>query len=337
MKNKAYFSLLGLLLIAASGGGSVGKPSTDTVPAQYSFATGLDQAASLSPTNGEMAMSSSAGGFAQCGPFDPPESVEAPSELRAMIQASSTPAYRPAHADARDLPGIVKLEPETDVGDDEVVTGHCSATRIADNWFVTAAHCISEGYDRIVLKVGSEQLSSQKTQRVEADFAVCHARFKGERNDYSHDLALIHVDAAEMNKLAEVPVVAWGQTHKQFSQQAFASARVGGWGLIEYGGDLADYLQKEELDVREIRDDTIRLASRAGRGPCIGDSGGPLMVDDDGNPVMMGVLSTLGANREGRICAGEYLASYINLATHREWMLSTMATCELNSALCRRT
>ena len=203
MKNKAYFSLLGLLLIAASGGGSVGKPSTDTVPAQYSFATGLDQAASLSPTNGEMAMSSSAGGFAQCGPFDPPESVEAPSELRAMIQASSTPAYRPAHADARDLPGIVKLEPETDVGDDEVVTGHCSATRIADNWFVTAAHCISEGYDRIVLKVGSEQLSSQKTQRVEADFAVCHARFKGERNDYSHDLALIHVDAAEMNKLAE--------------------------------------------------------------------------------------------------------------------------------------
>lgn len=338
MTNWAKYSFVGVFIAATIAGSQFLKPRYSETPAQFPLAHSYDQAASLSATGDAPFIASRADSqFALCGPYDPPVSTAFEEQLATFSTFASEPPVSLSSAiPARDLPGIVKLEPERDVSETETITGHCSATRIAENWFLTAAHCIAEGHDRLVLKAGSEQLSSFSTQRVEADFAVCHGSFRGTETNFAHDIALIHVNDDSLSQLADVPIVSWGATRETFSRSKFKSARVGGWGLIEYGGDLADFLQKEELDVASIDDDRISLSSRYGSGPCIGDSGGPLMVEEDGQPVMMGVLSTLGANRDGRICSGNYLARYINLASHRDWIEATMSVCTVDSRLCRR-
>ncbi|MAK62944.1 MAG: hypothetical protein CMK09_18400 [Ponticaulis sp.] len=337
LKKKLQFGFLGIALAGLTVGTLSLLVKPNAIPAQFSFFDAYDQVASLTASRDRLfAMGSDGNTFFRCGPASAsPNHANSPAATFSSSQPITTLtdlSPRPAS----DLPGIVKLEPERDISETEVATGHCSATRINKNWFVTAAHCITNDYDRLVLKAGSEQLSSASTHRIEADYAVCHGEFKGTRTGFANDLALIHVNNADLPNLSDVPIVSWGQTHSHFSSQTYSSARVGGWGLIEFGGELADFLVKEELDVHEIRADRIRLTSRYGRGPCIGDSGGPLMIEDDGKPVMMGVLSTLGANPDGRICTGSYLANYTNLSAHRDWILATIADCETNSAFCRR-
>lgn len=236
---------------------------------------------------------------------------------------------------ARDLPGIVKLEPEYDLAPDEISKGHCSATRIADGWFLTAAHCLSSGYDRIVLKVGSESLISDNIRTIPVDYAVCHAGFRGQNNRYENDLSLLHISDDYLNDLTDVPVIEWGATREPFSVTQFRSARVGGWGLKTYGGELNDHLQKMELDILHIDDRRIRLSSRAGRGPCVGDSGGPLMVEEDGKPVLMGVLSTITSNQQGEMCSGQYFSNYTNLSGYRSWAYNTMAVCDATDGRCK--
>lgn len=236
---------------------------------------------------------------------------------------------------ARDLPGIVKLEPEFDLNVEEIAKGHCSATRIADDWFVTAAHCVTNGYDRIVLKVGSESLLSENIRSVPVDYAVCHAGFTGENNLYENDLSLLHIADEDLPALEGVPIIAWGRTSQPFDTVSYTAARVGGWGLKTYHGELNERLQKMELDILEIDPKRIKLASRAGRGPCVGDSGGPLMIEDAGKPVLMGVLSTISANRFGEMCVGQYISTYTNLSNYRGWARNAMEVCDAEEDLCR--
>lgn len=255
-------------------------------------------------------------------------------EMQGRKRPFAGSVYR--ETNARDLPGIVKLEPEKDLPGFEMSKGHCSATRIATNWFVTAAHCVSNGYDRINLKTGSDVLSSTDVLTVPVDFALCHTGFTGRNSFFDNDLSLLYVSDNHLMALSSVPVVSWGVTRVPFSTVRFREARVGGWGLTSFGGELSDQLQKMSLDIMYINDRTIRLMSRAGRGPCIGDSGGPLIVEDDGKPVLMGVLSTISANTDGEMCAGSYLSNYTNLSGYQSWVLNTMLTCNADTEVCRK-
>ena len=283
-----------------------------------------------------------ASAFTPCGPSKAPTAHLKAMGLQEVThfisqRRQAEPPTPSVTRSARDLPGIVKLEPEHDEAELSVSKGHCSASRIADNWLVTAAHCVAEDYDRIFLKVGSDTLSSPDIRKVPVDLAICHGDYTAHSSGYRNDVALLHVSDDELLTLDSVPVISWGQTTQPFTTSTFLTARVGGWGLINVeAGELADHLQKMELDVFDIKPGLIRLSSRPGRGPCIGDSGGPLIVEDAGRPVLMGVLSTLSANPQGRICEGAYNASYTNLEGYRSWIETSITACEQNSILCQR-
>ena len=262
-----------------------------------------------------------------------------PSSINDAIYADRWANTAPEEGLARtqrigDLPGIVKLEPEHDLSLAEVSRGHCSATRIAENWFISAAHCVATGYDRIILKAGHKSLSSDEIKIVPVETAVCHADFEENANQFQNDLALLHIANEHLPALDGVPVVSWGTPRQTFNKKNYSSARTGGWGLMTYGGELNDFLQSVELDIFSIDKTTIRVSSRAGRGPCVGDSGGPLFVNDAGTPVLMGVLSTISSNRAGDMCQGNYLSNYMNLNSFQSWARSTMAVCDANKALC---
>ena len=80
------------------------------------------------------------------------------------------------------------------------------------------------------------------------------------------------------------------------------------------------------------------MSSRENAGPCIGDSGGPLLIDEaDGKPKVVGVLSVVEQNRlTGEFCKGTYNARYTNLQGYVGWIESVIGVCTESPELCRR-
>ncbi len=235
------------------------------------------------------------------------------------------------------FPGIVKLEPRNTSESGAVSSGHCGATRIAQNWFVTAAHCVDEPYEELRLIGESANLRSPLAKTTKGQFAVCHAGYKGTANGYANDLALIRVSDEDAETLANVPIAKFGQTTLPLSPIGYKSGDMAGWGLTRYGGQLSNELLTTFLDLSTIGPAIITVASRNGAGPCIGDSGGPLYVTEaDGTKTLVGVLSVVEQNQTtGEFCAGDYNGRYTNLQGFDDWIQSVMTLCETNPETCR--
>ena len=54
----------------------------------------------------------------------------------------------------------------------------------------------------------------------------------------------------------------------------------------------------------------------SGESPCYGDGGAPLVLDADGDAVLVGILSFLS----GVECGGEYPSRFTRVASYRDWI-----------------
>lgn len=248
-----------------------------------------------------------------------------------------TAAVNSLAATLSSFPGIVKLEPRNTSTNGVVSSGHCGATRIAENWFVTAAHCVDEPYEELRLIGESENLRSPLARTTKGQFAVCHAGYNGTANGYANDIALIRLTVEDMAMIGNVPIARFGKTTLPLSPTGYKHAEMAGWGITRYGGQLSNELLTTALDLATIGPAIITVASRNGAGPCIGDSGGPLYVNEaDGTKTLVGVLSVVEQNQEtGEFCAGDYNGRYTNLQGFDDWIQSVMTHCETNPETCR--
>ncbi|MEM9054245.1 MAG: trypsin-like serine protease [Pseudomonadota bacterium] len=239
-------------------------------------------------------------------------------------------------ASLTDFPGLVKMEPREFLPSGGIASGHCGATRIAENWFITAAHCLDEDYDEVSLVVGSETLSSPLAKRVNASSSVCHAAYGGAGNSYVNDIALVRVDDTVLPELARLPIAKFGATTNTLVPFNYAEANMAGWGLTAFRGSLSDTLLSATLIMTGTGPAAIGVASKEGSGPCVGDSGGPLYVTEpDGTQTVVGVLSVVEQNLDTRqFCEGDYGARYTNLQGYGDWIEGVIATCENGLGLC---
>ena len=239
---------------------------------------------------------------------------------------------------AADFPGIVKMEPRRELASGGVSSGHCGATRIAETWFVTAAHCLDNTYDEIRLIATNSSLRNPAATRVEATASLCHASYGGSSGQYANDVALVKVSSEAAEALQNVPIARFGATQSPLSPATYPTVSMAGWGLTGFNGNLSDTLLSAELAMVASGPAAITVASQENAGPCIGDSGGPLQViDTDGNPTVVGVLSVVEQNRAtGEFCSGDYNARYTNLQGYVDWIESVMSVCESNFDLCAR-
>ncbi|MBB33862.1 MAG: peptidase S1 [Hirschia sp.] len=234
-----------------------------------------------------------------------------------------------------DFPGIAKLEPRRDLGDGVIASGHCGATRISNNWFVTAAHCLDEPYDETVLKVGFEILDKPITRDIETEWSVCHMAYGGAKDGYSNDIALIKVSDAAASGMSDVPIASLIAPTASVTPLNTPTAKMAGWGMTAPGGALSNTLLGTQVKIASVGPALIRVASIDGRGPCIGDSGGPLFVSGEGGtPILTGVLSGVEQVSGQRACEGDYTARYTNLQGYLGWMQTVVQTCEANEELC---
>ncbi|MHA7900249.1 MAG: S1 family peptidase [Henriciella sp.] len=270
-------------------------------------------------------------------PFnDSPTLAERTGARPADPDLFGTATINGAAASLMDFPGLVKMEPRAFLPSGAIASGHCSATRIAERWFVTAAHCLDDDFDEVVLIAGSETLSSPLATRVNASASLCHASYDGAGSHFNNDIALVRVEDEALAGLGRVPVVKFGTTDKPLVPFNYSEARMAGWGLTVFQGRLSDTLLSAALTISGTGPAEISVVSQDGAGPCVGDSGGPLLVmEEDGSSVVVGVLSVVEQNLEtGAFCDGMYGARYTNLRGYEDWIEKVISTCENGLGLC---
>lgn len=237
------------------------------------------------------------------------------------------------------FPGIVKMEPRRTLESGGVSSGHCGATRIADNWFVTASHCLDDTYDEVRLIATESNLRDPRAITFQATASLCHSAYGGASGQYSNDVALIGISDETAETLTSVPIARYGETDRPLGPINYPNARMAGWGLTSFErGQLSDTLLRADLNLISSGPAAITVTSTESSGPCIGDSGGPLLVDEtDGDPRVIGVLSVVEQNRAtGQFCSGDYNARYTNLAGYVSWIETVIGTCSANPELCAR-
>ena len=269
----------------------------------------------------------------------------APTPTVAAVAGATTleePSFGTAAVNAMgaqliNFPGIVKLEPRRAEAGGAIASGHCGATRIAENWLVTAAHCVDQPYEELRIIGEAENLRSPTAKVTDAQLAVCHAGYDGTSNGFANDIALLRLSPEEVSALSGVPIARFGATQKPLAPANYAAADMAGWGITRFGGQLSADLLTAKLAVKATGPALIYVASQGGAGPCIGDSGGPLYVEEeDGSKTMVGVLSVVEQNKStGQFCSGDYTGRYTNLQGFDAWMRDVMTLCESDQEMCQ--
>ncbi|TKT72929.1 S1 family peptidase [Afipia massiliensis] len=199
--------------------------------------------------------------------------------------------------------------------------GVCTGTMIAPNIILTAAHCLAPGTANRVI-----DYSAKPPRLIAPQQVAVHPRYNAQfiaAHRATADVALLRLSAPLPGKSAAllgVPRVPFSPASR-FTVVGIGSIVAGsdsGVGTIR-AAPLAVTGQPGTLQVRLMDPQTQNKS--AGMGACTGDSGAPAFEDQDGNSVVVGVVSwSTGANNSAG-CGG--LTGVTPLTLYNDWIVKT--------------
>ncbi len=220
-----------------------------------------------------------------------------------------------------DLPGLVKLEQI--LSEQGSLRSHCAATRISDNWLLTAGHCIQPKgknvkLNDVILLAAEKDIADSKTRIIPVDHAVCHKAWQSETGKFDDDIAMLYV--ADVSHLEGVEIASLDRPENELRLEHYKTSYFAGWG--KNGGNR--YLRGGALNITLLGEMFILGDNNGGFSPCVGDSGGPLYVRTGDTAVVAGVLSSI--TREA--CPPFGQSFYVRIKTFDHWIKRVMRNCE---------
>lgn len=248
---------------------------------------------------------------------EPPSWMQRPALNAAARQRTSDRPF----PDIEAFPGLVKIEQVLSAGGTQ--RHHCAATRIAENWFLTANHCVrmrgpaSQVIDMILI-APAQDVMQPETVIVPIEGAVCHSAWYSDTGKFDDDIALVYVEDTE--PLSDVEIARTDLGDMPLPIGAGDTAYFAGWGKNGHNR----FLQGGPLVVRNVGETFIMVDNGGRFAPCVGDSGGPLYVPTSNGPQVVGVLSSVTVDA----CPPFDRAFYMRLKSFDVWMQRAMSVCE---------
>jgi Trypsin len=208
----------------------------------------------------------------------------------------------------------------------------CTATLIKEDWILTAAHCIKDGTKGLTFSTGPTATAGKRYQFAEA---ITHPRYYDNPIGSLYDIALIRLAEPVPGDVA-IPI---SYTVTSMDSLIGESVLYIGYGSTSGTTSILGLGKKRRVSLPIERIDPITYSHGFdGSGLCFGDSGGPGLVEIDGELQIIGVTSaSLG-------CQGDACEPCSNGSKHTrvdsfsDWIAAQVGddfvACEQNSERC---
>jgi len=195
----------------------------------------------------------------------------------------------------------------------------CGGTLLSSKTVLTAAHCSTLKY--VVLGEHDERFTEGEEMWVEVCGSLEHPSYNSDPLDYDFKLLTL-CSAVSFSQI--IAPACLPSTQGDGSEYEGKTAVVSGWGALSSGGSYPWVLMKVEVATMSNKcccqnaekshscpeiDDSMICAASPGKDTCLGDSGGPLIIDENGKITLIGVVSWRG-------CAEANLPGVYSRVTH---------------------